>query len=477
MAKKPLTQIAIDRAKPGTVHTDAKATGLILEVSGRLKKTWYMRLSIRGKQTKYKLGTYPGLSLADARKAALEHHTTAIDGGDPRLLLDTKSKRRGDAASVESWTLEQLTEAYIEKKARTWKQGSGRGGDIRSRMAHHVYPHIDPDTLALNIKLSQVLAVLEPLAANRPAQFDKVQKIMRAILNHQSIADPDLKGATLQIESGFFTDYFADYVADHVEQGNAAVPVEFMPDWYAFFADKIDSTSGRKSVIYEALLFTALTGARTDEVIGHKARGWNPAKDPNPPKGVRHKDPLRWREIDLDAGLWFLGGDRHKNNRDHIKPLPKAAVLLLRKVALKTGQSGPDDFVFPGTQASGRMSNDALGNAIRRGPKYKMVIQAHGKAGQVVERCPTVHGLRSTLTDFGMLAGYSDTVCSMALGHMPKQAKNDTSFKNYFRSQLVEERRELIEDWAQYCVNGLAPSGWKDERETQKNVTKLRKAR
>lgn len=79
--------------------------------------------------------------------------------------------------------------------------------------------------------------------------------------------------------------------------------------------------------IYKLLL---LTGARREEAAG-----------------------MRWSELDLDAGVWLLPGERTKNGRDHCIPLSRQAIALLDRLgiaAIKAGLGYEDgDLVFSTT--------------------------------------------------------------------------------------------------------------------------------
>jgi integrase len=97
------------------------------------------------------------------------------------------------------------------------------------------------------------------------------------------------------------------------------------------FWQAASETSWPFASIYKILL---LTGARREEVAG-----------------------MRWSELDLDAGVWLLPGERTKNKRDHRIPLsPQAIDILDRRgiAAIKAGLGYQDsDFVFSTTGHSG----------------------------------------------------------------------------------------------------------------------------
>src|SRR3954454_10713484 len=84
-----------------------------------------------------------------------------------------------------------------------------------------------------------------------------------------------------------------------------------------------------------ALRFAILTASRTGEVRG-----------------------MRWREVDLDAKVWTVPGERMKAGRMHRVPLSPAALAVLAEV--RPLIRGPGDLVFPGTGGTKPLSDMAL---------------------------------------------------------------------------------------------------------------------
>lgn len=459
-----LNQINVNRIKPGDVLVDTKCTGLQLECGTKGNRTWFHRFRFGGKQHRQKIGGYPALSLADARAKVMAERAM-IDRGE----VPTSKQAKADASDVDvaKWTLEELMESHIERAAAGWNNRSGTGSEIRARMRNHVFPHLRPSVKASTLTLEQVIAALKPVAKNSPSQLRKVQKDLRAIINHMTLTAPALRNKVLRIDRGELSQYFKAQIASHTEQSYAYVPVGEAPAFYAHFHDVMESNPVKRALAPEALLFTMLTAARSVEVIGHK---------PKPSKPERITPPMTWKEVDFDAAVWVIPGSRTKNGYDHIVPLSKAALNILRRAKLKNPTTGPDDLVFPShlTKRKAKrpdnepnfdhwLSNNALMSQVKKGPMYHMIQRAKGRASQTVKRYPTVHGLRSTFTTFAMKAGFSPELVSMSIAHKMEHSLRDTSFENYWRGQMVEERRALMEAWADYCTKGKQPKGWKDE--------------
>ena len=167
----------------------------------------------------------------------------------------------------------------------------------------------------------------------------------------------------------------------------------------------------RKSISARALEFTILTAARTSEAIGAK-----------------------WSEIDLDAAVWTIPARRMKGDRQHQVPLSQSVLGLLETLPREAG-----GYVFPGAKAKSPLSNMAMLELLR------------GMNGNGL----TVHGFRSSFRDWaGDRTHYPREVIEHALAHQIK----DKAEAAYRRSDALEKRRRLMEEWAKYCSSPVTAS-------------------
>lgn len=86
-----------------------------------------------------------------------------------------------------------------------------------------------------------------------------------------------------------------------------------------------------------------------------------------------------WQDVDLDSAVWRIPATRMKLRRDHVVPLARQAVEILRDLHMYTGVG---KYVFPGKAASRVMSSNTVNSALR----------TMGWSGEMV----TVHGFRAT---------------------------------------------------------------------------------
>lgn len=137
-----------------------------------------------------------------------------------------------------------------------------------------------------------------------------------------------------------------------------------------------------------------------------------------------------WTEIDLDRAEWLIPAERMKMRRPHLVPLARQVVGMFRALHAITGNR---ELVFPGTASVTRCISDVgLLNALRR--------LGYGRDEM------TVHGFRSTASTRLNEMGYRPDVIEAQLAHAEKNSVRDA----YNRAQYVEERRRMMQEWADY---------------------------
>lgn len=171
------------------------------------------------------------------------------------------------------------------------------------------------------------------------------------------------------------------------------------------FLVKVRATPSHESVRY-ALEFLLLTAARTSEVI-----------------------KAHWSEIDLDGACWTVPADRMKAGIEHRVPLSDQAVQLLREVRARWPNGR---LVFPGRYGRKPLTDMAMLMLMRR-----LKIQA------------VPHGLRSSFRDWASETRKDRDLAEAALAH----ALPNKTGAAYARSHLFEQRRPLMQAWADFCCS------------------------
>lgn len=134
----------------------------------------------------------------------------------------------------------------------------------------------------------------------------------------------------------------------------------------------------------------------------------------------------KWTEFDLEAAVWIIPEERMKAEREHRVPLSREAITLLSELPRIANDSG---LVFP--NSLGRpLSDTAVSKTFKR----------------FAPGC-TVHGWRSTFKDWASNeTEHSDDVSEAALAHVDTNRVRAA----YKRTDLLEKRRVLMDDWAAF---------------------------
>ena len=141
-----------------------------------------------------------------------------------------------------------------------------------------------------------------------------------------------------------------------------------------------------------------------------------------------------WAEIDLGAAEWRIAAHRMKMRQQHLVPLARQAVALLRDIKPLTARGR---YVFPSPRSAERpLSDNPITAALRR----------MGYMGDQM----SWHGFRAMASTLLNETGYPPDVIELQLAH---QERNEVRAA-YNRAQRLEERRKMMQAWADY-LDGL----------------------
>jgi integrase len=138
-----------------------------------------------------------------------------------------------------------------------------------------------------------------------------------------------------------------------------------------------------------------------------------------------------WSEISPETATWTVPGIRMKRGIEFIVPLSEQVVALLRRMeTLRTGRKS-GELVFPGQTVGMPLRNEVLGRLVAR-------LTDGGPAA-------TVHGFRSSFRSWMADHGTAFDVAEACLAH-----SRGTTVEAYQRSQMVERRRPVYQQWADF---------------------------
>jgi integrase len=138
-----------------------------------------------------------------------------------------------------------------------------------------------------------------------------------------------------------------------------------------------------------------------------------------------------WPEIDLSKKLWIIPPGHTKTKQEHRIPLQPQAITLLKSLPRIAGNNK----IFPSPR--GVALSDMALSQLMRGMKERGEL--------TIDAVP--HGFRSTFRDWAAeQTAYPDEIRKAASGH----TVGDAVQQAYQRTDLLEKRRRMMEDWSRY---------------------------
>jgi hypothetical protein len=166
-----LTPKLLDSLKPATVKRyevrDTLLVGLLVRVSKRGSKIWYVLPRVTGKPKRIKIGSYPILSLADAREKARSLLRDAQLG----LLTETAIKAEAAKLARLGEVIPQFIELYAKPRNRDWQETSR----ILTKFAPLYGRPIG------EIKRAEIVHVLDDLAKKTPYRANRALSAIRKL--------------------------------------------------------------------------------------------------------------------------------------------------------------------------------------------------------------------------------------------------------------------------------------------------------
>jgi integrase len=423
-----LSARAVSSIKEEGRHPVGGAEGLYLQVAGG-SRTWILRVAIgtrinkAGKAVAHRpeigLGSYPAVTLAEAREKARAYRKQARDGVD-LLAARKEAKALALAEAEKNKTFEQAAPMYIAAQKEGWKNAK-HIQQWENTLATYAYPIIG-SALVADIDTDMVLKVLlqevDVKGKKAPFWYAKAETASRLRGRIEAILD---WSKFRKFRQGDNPARWKGHLEHELPSRNKVQRVRNHPALpYTQICAFMVELRQREGVSPRALEFTILTAARSSEAFG-----------------------ATWDEIDLEAKLWVIPKERMKAEKEHRIPLSEEAVGLLKALP-RVGRSRLV-FVAP---SGGKLSDMSLTSLIRRMHASEVEAGRRGFLDPRQNRVATTHGFRSTFRDWaGEMTPYPREVCEHALAHLLE----DETEAAYQRGDLLMKRAALMKDWATYC--------------------------
>ena len=385
-----LNDAKIRNIKPSdkqTKHFDGGGLFLLVKPSGG--KLWRLKYRFDEKEKLLALGSYPEVSLSDARERRDKARKQLANVIDPGAL----KKAQKEAETEETETFEVIAREWYGKFVNTWS--NGHATTIMGRMQRDLFPWIGKRPIAA-IKAPELLAVLRrvegrgALESTHRIKTIAGQVLRYAVATGRAERDPtgDLRGAIPQPK-----------VKHH-----AAItdPKEVAPLLRA-----IEGYQGHY-VVKCALRLAPMFFVRPGE--------------------LRHAE---WAEISLDEAAWNIAASKMKMKEPHIVPLCSQAVGILTKLKELTGDGR---WVFPCVRTNAKpISENTINGALRYMGYDKDTMTGHGFRATARTILDEVLQVRP---DF--------------IEHQLAHAVRDPNGRAYNRTAHLVERRKMMQQWADY---------------------------
>jgi len=390
---RPLTNTEVLRSKADdkdlTLH-DGDGLFLIVKTSG--KKLWrfrYQRPATK-QRTMIGLGSFPALSLADARGLRFDYLALLAKGIDPQVQAEVTEE------------LQQIAlDSIFSKVASSWF--SLKSKSVTPDYANDIWRSLEKDVFPViglipvqHIKARTLIEALEPIKAR--GALETVRRLIQRINEIMVYA----------INTGLI-------------DSNPGVGISM-----AFERPKKQHMPALKPEELPHLMRSLLTSNLT--IPTRCLIEWQLATIVRPSEA----SGTRWEEIDFEKKLWVIPAERMKARREHLVPLSSKALETLE---MMKAISGFREHVFPSRNNPKQPMNSQTANA---------ALKRLGYGGKLV-----AHGLRSIASTAMNEAGFNSDVIEAALAHSDKNEIR----RAYNRTTYLEQRIELMQWWGHLILS------------------------
>ncbi len=410
--KERLTKAAIAKLSRRGFHHDGH--GLYLAIAKGGSKSWLFRYQIDGKARAIGLGGYPRVSIDTARELAAvvrQDLARARLGVGPDPLEARRRRKNEERAATQAArnapkakTFRECAIAYIATQAPAWRSAK-HAKQWTATLEDYAIPFIGdrPVDAIDQTAVIDILNQIDPrkpeagtLWSSKPETASRVRGRIESVLGWAAVAG-FRSGDNPAAWRGRLQHVFPAKTKLKAVRHHAAMPYRDVPAFMATLRSR-DTTSSR------ALQFCILTASRTQEVT-----------------------LARWSEIDRKAKIWTIPGTRMKSKREHVVPLSDSAIAILNSCLHEDG----NDHVFLGGRKGTGLSSMGMHETLK-----------------AIAPDVTVHGFRSAFRDWaGDETDHPREVAEAALAHVV----GDATERAYRRGDALEQRRRLMEAWANFC--------------------------
>lgn len=352
------------------------------------KRTYVLRYCIGGKRKDKHLGSADDLSLTEAKRLADKLRSELAEGKLPQTARDKLAEKlkEAEAPTFEKYALEAIEKIASVRVCKNAKHKAQWFATVRA----YAFPVLGKKKLS-EIKKTDVLEVLRPIWSTKTETASRVRGRLENIFSY-AVTD-GLMEFNPAIWRGNLDRDLPPPSKIQIVEHHEAMSLDVLQEKITCFYPASDRTR-------QVILFTILTASRVGESV-----------------------PARWDEIDWENRIWSVPPERRKDQKPypHRVPLSDQAMELLNSIERK----GEEIFCLKADDLGSRYS---LAHLLQR----------------ITKTTATMHGFRSTFRDWAAENGVPDTIAEKCLMHVTGNAV----VQAYQRSDLLEQRREVMQAWA-----------------------------
>ena len=377
------------------VLTDGDGLQLRVRVNRAMQWNFNYRHPVTKNRINMALGSYPEVSLAQARKKTVEARELLAQGIDPKAQRNELQEAK--RAETEH-TFENVATAWFELKKDSVTPAYAE--DIWRSLTLHVFPSMKSTPLS-EVSAPMVIKLLRPIEAKGSLETVKrvsqrLNEIMTYGVNSGMIFANPLSGIRAVFKKP-------------KKENMAALPPDELPELMMEIANASIKRTTRCLIEWQLHTMTRPAEAAT----------------------------TRWADIDFEKRIWTIPPERMKKRRPHTIPLTEHALSLLE--TLKP-HSGHREYVFPSDRNPRTHANSQTAN---------MALKRMGFQDRLVS-----HGMRSMASTILNEHGWDPELIEVALAHVDK----DEVRSAYNRADYIERRRPMMAWWSEHIQKAATGS-------------------
>ena len=376
-------------------YTDALVPGLHVWVKPNGNKYSIFRDNFNNKQHNMSLGSFPSLSISEARIKA-QQYRDQIDSGINPMDIKNDAKKQFKQLQAKKIIFREFAAECIKTKRAEWTNQK-HGDQWEYTLEEFAYPIIG-DKYLDEITMEDILEILTPIWTTKTETASRLRGRLEWVL---------AAATTRKLRHGINPAQWKNFLQTILPAPNKvkkvvhhkALPYRQVPELIANLREMTTMAS-------LALEFTILNASRTGEVI----------------------DGLR---TEVMGDIWTIPASRMKARKEHRVPLCQRSLDIL---AIAKAMDGESKYLF--SVKGKKLTNMAMPMMLRR-----------------AKLDATVHGFRSSFRDWvSEETNHPSEVAEMALAH----TITNTVERAYRRKDLLEKRRLLLSDWDSYCSSPIS---------------------